>query len=160
LSTRGAPIDQLRHLERPLDRLPPIRAPDSIQVREHEQVLLYGQGRIEVVELRHDAEERASLLGLLRELVAEELELALVGDRLSGQEPHRRRLACAVRSEQPDAGAHRHIEVEPVHGGDVAVALHHAPKTYRQLSHADQLAMHPLSPAARRWATRATVQSQ
>ena len=91
---------------------------------------------VEVVELRHDAALRARRLRLLRQPEAEHLELALVGDRLRGQQPHRRRLAGAVRPEQADARALRHVEVEPVDGGDRAVALHHAAQTDRQVGHA------------------------
>ena len=62
-------------------------------------------------------------LRLAGQLEAEHLELALVGDRLRGEQPHRRRLPRAVRPEQADARALRHVEVEPVDGGDRAVAL-------------------------------------
>ena len=53
-----------------------------------------------------------------RQPEAEHLELALVRDRLRRQQPHRRRLAGAVRPEQSDARAHRNVEVEVVHGRD------------------------------------------
>jgi hypothetical protein len=55
--------------------------------------------------------------------VAEDLELALVGDGLRGQELHRRRLARAVGPEQADAAAVGDVEVQAVDGGDVAEAL-------------------------------------
>ena len=57
------------------------------------------------------------------QLVAEHLDLALVGDRLRRQQPHRGRLAGAVRAEQADARALGHVEVEAVDRGDRAVAL-------------------------------------
>ena len=120
---RVAPVDELRHLERALDRLAPLGAADPVEVREDEQVLLDGQRRVEVVELRRDAALGARHLRLLGQPEAEHLELALVGDRLRGQEPHRGRLAGAVRPEQADAGSHRDVEVEPVDRGDRPVAL-------------------------------------
>ena len=50
-------------------------------------------------------------------------QLARVGDRLAGQQAHRGRLAGAVRPEQAEADAGRHIEVEAVDGGDLAERL-------------------------------------
>ena len=99
------------------------RARYAVEVREDEQVLLDRQRHVEVVELRHDAAFGARRLGLAGQPVAEHLDLALVGDRLRGQHPHRRRLARAVGAEQADAGALGHFEVEVVDGGDRAVAL-------------------------------------
>ena len=101
-------------------------------MREDEQVLLDGQGHVEVVELRGNSALRARGLGLLGEPEAEHLELALVGDRLGGEEAHRRRLARAVGPKQADAGAFGHVQVEPVDGRDRAVALDHAPQSNRQ----------------------------
>ena len=86
---------------------------------------------VEVVELGRHAEPRARLLRLARQPVAEHLELALVGDRLRREQPHRRRLARAVRAEQADARAGGHVEVEPVDGGDRPVALDDAAQADR-----------------------------
>ena len=123
--------------ERPLDRGRPLGAADPVEVREDEQVLLHRQRHVEVVELRRHAALRARRLRLLRQPEAEHLDLALVGDRLRRQQPHRRRLAGAVRPEQADARALRHVEVEPVDRGDRAVALHRAAEADRELGHAD-----------------------
>ena len=114
--------------------LAPLAPSDPVEVGEDEQVLLHGQRDVEVVELRRDAELRPRLLRLLRQPVAEQLELALVRDRLRGEEPHRRRLARAVRAEQADAGSLAHVEVEPVDGGDLAVALDRATELDRELA--------------------------
>ena len=76
------------------------------------------------LEGRRDAAQRTGLLGLVRELEPEDFELALVGNRLGGQEPHRRRFTGAVRSEQADAGPQRDVEVQVVDSRDRAVALH------------------------------------
>ena len=112
---------------------------DPVEVREDEQVLLDGQRRVEVVELRRDPALRAGDLGLLGKPEAEHLELAFVRDRLRGEQAHGRRLARPVRPEQADAGALGHVEVEPVDGGDRPVALDDA-------SEADGEALaHPVS---------------
>ena len=47
-----APVDELRHLERALDRVVPLVPADPVEVREDEQVLRHRQRRVEVVELR------------------------------------------------------------------------------------------------------------
>ena len=115
-----------------LDGRAPLGASDAVEVREDEQVLLDGQRHVEVVELRYDAALGARRLRLLGQPEAEHLDLALVRDRLRGEEAHRRRLAGAVGPEQADARAFGHVEVEAVHGRDGAVALHHAPQSDRQ----------------------------
>ena len=120
---RIAAIGEDRHLERALDRRAPVGAADPVEVGEHEQVLLDRQSRVEIVELRRDAALGARHLRLLRQAEAEHLELALVRDRLRGQEAHGGRLAGAVRSEQADAGPHRDLEVEVVDRCDRPVAL-------------------------------------
>src|SRR5262249_1188306 len=127
------PVDEPRHLERPLDRLLPVRAVDPVEVREDQQVLLDGERDIEVVELRHHAALRAGLLRVSRQREAEHLELALVGDRLRGEQPHRRRLAGAVGAEQADARPDGNVEVEPVDGDDVSVVLEDAAQANREL---------------------------
>src|SRR4051812_19439354 len=129
---RLAPRAEVGEGERSLDRLLALAAGHAVEVAEDEQVLLDGQRLVEVVELRHDAHLRARLLGVLGQLVAEDLELALVGDGLRGEHLHRRRLARAVGSEQPDARALGDLEVEPVDGGELAEALHDAVHAYGQ----------------------------
>ena len=132
---RAAPVDELRQLERPLDRVAPLCPGDPVEVREDEQVLLDRERDVEVVELRRDAELRPRLLRLLGQREPEQLELALVGDRLRGQQPHRRRLAGAVRAEQAHARALGHVEIEAVDGRDLAVALDDAAQPDRELGH-------------------------
>ena len=138
VDARVAAVDELRHLERPLDRRAALGAADPVEVREHEQVLLDRERHVEIVELRHDPALRARDLRLGRKREAQNLDLALVGDRLRGEQPHRRRLPGAVRPEQADARALRHVEVEPVDGGDRAVALHRAAETDGEVGHADE----------------------
>jgi hypothetical protein len=121
----GVPsLDQVRHRERALDRRAPLGAADPVEVREHDQVLLDRERRVEVVELRDDAALGARLLRLARQAVAEHLDLPLIGDRLGGQHLHRGRLAGAVRPEQADARPLRDVEIQSVDGRDGAVALH------------------------------------
>ena len=122
-STSLAPVAEVRERERPLDRLLAPRARDAVEVGEHEQVLLDRQRHVEVVELGHDAHHRARRLRVAGQPVAEHLELALVGDRLRGEQPHRRRLAGAVGPEQADAGALGQVEVESGDRGHGPVAL-------------------------------------
>ena len=131
VDARVTAVGEVRDLERALDRILALAPAEPVEEREHEQVLLDGQRDVEVVELRHDAALRARLLGLAGQLVAEHGELALVGDRLRGEHPHRRRLARAVRAEQADARALGHVEVEPVDGGDRSVALDDAAQSDR-----------------------------
>ena len=125
---RVAAIDEVGELERMLDRVPPLRPRNAVEMREDEQVLLDGERHIEVVELRHDPALRPGRLRLAGQRESEHLELALVGDRLGGEQTHRRRLAGAVRPEQADARAYGHVEIETVDGGDRSVALDDAPK--------------------------------
>ena len=127
-------IDELGHLQRPLDGVPALGASDPVQVREDEEVLLDRQRDVEVVELRRDAELRARLLRLVGQLEAEHLDLALVRDRLPGEESHRRGLARAVRPEEADARARGHVEVEAGDRGDLPVTLHDATEPDRQLA--------------------------
>jgi hypothetical protein len=117
------PIHEVRHLQRPLDRCAAVCSPDPIEVGEDEQVLLDRQRRVEVVELRRDAALRACDLGLLGQPEAQDLELALVGDRLGREEAHRRRLPRPVGAEQADARPLGHVEVEAVDRDDRPVAL-------------------------------------
>ena len=98
---------------------------DPVEPREHGQVVLHGHVHVEVVELRHHAHLGACLLRLTRQLVAEDGDLALVRDGLAGEHSHGRGLAGAVGSEQAEADARGHLEVQPIHGGDRPKALHH-----------------------------------
>ena len=84
--------------------------------------------------------------------MAEHLDLALVGDRLRGEDPHRRGLAGAVGAEQPDARAGGHVEVEARDRGDLAVALDHAaqPDGGSIGRHAARIAQPRRGPPARR----------
>ena len=136
-------VFQHRHLERPLDRRAPVGTADPVEVGEDEQVLLDRQRRVEIVELRRDPALGARHLRLLRQAKAQHLELALVRDRLGGEEAHRRRLARPVRPEQADAGPRRDIQVEMVDRRDRPVALDDAAQPDGELR------LHPFSMPAR-----------
>ena len=117
----AAAVAQAGEVERPVDRGADVL--DPVEAGEDREVVLDGDVDVEVVELGDDAHLRARRLRFAGQLVAEHPQLALVGDRLAGQQPHRRRLAGAVGPEQAEADALRHLEVEPVDGGDRAEAL-------------------------------------
>ena len=105
----------------------------AVQAREHREDLPAGQLDVEVVELRHHPHLQPRLLGFARQLVAEHRDLALVGERLRGEHPHRRRLARAVGAEQPEAHARRGTSrSSPFDGHDRAVALDHAAQRDRR----------------------------
>ena len=120
----AATVAQARQVERPVDRGADVG--DPVEAGEDGQVVLDGDVDVEVVELRHDAHLGAGRLGVAGQLVAERPQLARVGQRLPGQQPHRRRLAGAVRPEQAEADALGHVEVEPVDRRDRAEPLDHA----------------------------------
>ena len=124
---------EVRDLERPLDRRRALVPAEPVEPREHAQVLLDRERGVEVVELGDDPALRPGLLRLAGQPVAQHLELALVGDRLGRQHLHGRRLAGAVRSQEPDAGARRHVQLEAVDRGDRAEALRHAPQSDRNV---------------------------
>ena len=96
-----------------------------VEPREHREVVLHRHVHVEVVELRHHAHQRPRLLRVAGQLVAHDGDPALVRDGLAGEQAHRRGLARAVRSEQAEADALRHLQVQSIHGGDRAEALHH-----------------------------------
>ena len=102
---------------------PAARAGRSVEVREDGQVLLDRQRRVQVVELGRHAALGPGDFRLLRELEA-----------FSSSSPSSA-IACPVARSRivvdlpaplgprPDAGALGDVEVEPVHGGDLSVAL-------------------------------------
>jgi hypothetical protein len=118
----------------------------AVEAREDAEDLAAGELDVEVVELGNDAHLHARLLGLLGQPVAQHADLALGRQRLRRQRPHGRRLAGAVGAEQAEADAGRHLEVEPVDGGDLAVALDRAADRYRQLLHAPEHTCRPSEP--------------
>jgi hypothetical protein len=97
---------------------------DPVEPREHGEVVLHRHVHVEVVELGDHTHLRPRLLRLAGQLVAQDGDPALVGPCLAGKQPHRRRLARAIRAEQAEADALWHLEVEAVHRGDRPEPLH------------------------------------
>ena len=152
---RVGAVRELGDLERAVDRGAALAAAEPVEEREHDQVLLDGQRHVEVVELRDDAALRARLLGVLRQLPAQHLELALVGDRLRREELHRGALAGAVRAEEADARSLGDVEVEAVDGGDRAEALDDAAEADGGGGHPPRVIRRRARAAARRRRRRA-----
>jgi hypothetical protein len=111
-------------------------------VGEREQILLDRQSDVEVAELRGHPELGSCLLRLVRELVPEHLEVTLSA------------IDCAVSSRivvdfaaplgpRKPTQVDRHVEVQPVDGGNRAVALDDAAQPDRELL------FHALSPPER-----------
>ena len=116
-----AAVAQARQVERPVDRGSDVL--DPVEAGVDREVVLDRDVDVEVVELGDDPHQRPGRLRLAGQLVAEDAQLAGVGDRLAGEQPHRRRLAGAVGPEQAEADPGRDVEVEPVHRPDLAEAL-------------------------------------
>jgi hypothetical protein len=114
IDLRGPAVAEVGEPQSLFDRRPPLRPAHPVQVREYKQVLLDRQRHVEVVELWDHAHLCAGLLGIFRQPIAEDLDLARVGDHLRRQRLHRGRLAGAIGPEQPDAPSHRDFEVEAV----------------------------------------------
>ena len=72
--------------------------------------------------LRHVAEPRAHADRVVGHVDAADLDAAVGRVRESEQDPERRGLAGTVRADETDPTA-RHLDVEVVERGDVAVAL-------------------------------------
>ncbi len=120
----AAALAQAGQVERPVDRGADVGHP--VEAGEDGEVVFDGDVDVEVVELRDDAHLGAGRLRVAGQLVAERAQFAGVGQRLTGQQPHRRRLAGAVGAEQAEADALGHVEVEAVDRRDRAEPLHHA----------------------------------
>ena len=117
-----AAVAQPRQVERRVDRGGDVL--DPVEAGEDREVVLDGDVDVEVVELGDDAHHRPRRLRFARQLVVEDAQLAGVGDRLAGEQPHRRRLAGAVGAEQAEADPLGHVELEPVDRRDLAEALY------------------------------------
>ena len=117
----AAAVAQAGQVEAAVDRGADVL--DPVEAGVDGEVVLDGDVDVEVVELGDDAHLGPGRLRVAGQLVAQHPQLAGVGDRLPGQQPHRRRLAGAVGPEQAEADALRHVEVEPVDRRDRAEAL-------------------------------------
>ena len=134
----GGDPEPLLHPERiRLDLVPrPIAEPDELEQLldpalrgrrsgggERPQVLAAGQVRVEGRRLdeRPDLEQPVPVAPAERP--AEDLDRTRVGMDQAGEQPHRRRLAGAVRAEEAVHDAGRHGQVQPGEGGPRPVPL-------------------------------------
>ena len=153
--------EPLLHPERVrLDLVPrPIAQPDELEqlldpaVRgrrsgggERPQVLPAGQVRVEGRRLdeRSDLEQPVPVAPAERP--AEDLDRARVGMDQAGQQPHRRRLAGAVRAEEAVHDAGRHGQVQARQGDPGSVALREPAR--REGQPVRRHAAHPSRPVA------------
>ena len=90
----------------------------------HQQVLADPQLGVEVVGLRHDAELRPDLWAEPVGVEPEDRQVSGGARRDRADHAHGRRLARAVRAEQPERLARCDLERDAVDGGELAVSLH------------------------------------
>src|SRR5450755_3332796 len=90
--------------------------------------------------------DRSDRVGERRERPAEDRRLARGRPRQAEQDTQRRRLAGAVRAQEPGHGASPHLEREAVYGSDIAVALAESGDADRA---AASVIWHELQPIAR-----------
>ena len=93
------------------------------QLADQREVLPTGQQRVQRGVLRGHADVAPHLAGLLHHVEAGDRPPAGVGEGEGGQDPHRRRLARPVGTEQAQDGAGRDREVDAGQGVGGAVAL-------------------------------------
>ena len=117
-------VAQAGEVERAVDRGADVG--HAVEAGEDREVVFDRDVDVEVVELRHDAHLGPRRLRVAGQLVAQRPQLAGVGQRLPGEQPHRRRLAGAVGPEQAEADPLRHVEVEAVDRRDRPEPLDHA----------------------------------
>jgi hypothetical protein len=121
-------IGEAGAFQRQLHRGAPVLAAHAVQRREHREVLARRELDVEAVELRDHADLRPDLLRLPRELEAEDVQPARVGERLRGQQAHRRGLPRAVGSQEPHARPALNIQVEAVDRDPFTESLDHTPE--------------------------------
>ena len=143
---RGVADDAERHVEAaplPTGQRPSARAgllgqPDQFEHLVHVarigvvrrlrlHLLAHGQLAVAAARLQHDAQLPLPVPAGRRRVLAQHPHLAGVAVPVALADLHRRRLAGAVRSEQREDLPAPEVEVQPVDGGEVAVALHQPP---------------------------------
>ena len=93
-----------------------------------EQIFRDGEVRIEVVELRHDADAPARFARSRRDRLAQQLNGAGVRIREAQRQAQCGRLAGAVGAQKTEAFARRDVEVDAAHDFQIAVALAQGPR--------------------------------
>ena len=111
------------------------RAAAAIERAEQAEHLLDRQLLAELRLLQLNAEPLPDLPLVRAPAEAEHLDLAGVGREQPLENLDRRRLAGAVRAEQAEALAALHVQRQPVHGDDVAVALFESVTSHREVVH-------------------------
>ena len=89
---------------------------------------------VELVLLGHDADPRPDLLAVAGRVHPEDPQLALGHGRHASDHAHRRRLAGAVRPEEPERLAAVDLDLDPVDGGEVAEPLDQAARRDQRLA--------------------------
>src|SRR6185503_6072713 len=120
---RVAAAGQAGEFEQRGDALPDLGLAETEIAPVHHEVLLDGEIRIEVVELRHHADLLPCFARTTRHGLPEELDLAGVGLDQAEAELERGGLARAVRAEQAEAFAGRDREIDARHHLERAVGL-------------------------------------
>ena len=103
---------------------------ETVEAPEHDEVLAAGEVLVDCRVLTGEADERPDGLRLAHDVVSRDGRVARVGPQQRREDAHGRRLAGAVRSEQPENRSLRDDEVDAVEGADLslpgAVDLHEA----------------------------------
>ena len=100
-----------------------VRRRHALDLGDERQVLHDRHVGVERRRLRQIAGPALGLDRLVEHVEARDDRLALRGRHVAGQDAHRRRLARAVRPQEPENFAPFHAEADVVHCGDAAVAL-------------------------------------
>ena len=145
-----AAVPQAHHLEHLLQPAAEHVAGDAVQLRVEAQVLLAGQVDVEGGVLEHQADVAADVGALRHDVEAGNPGRPRCQGRERAKDLDGRRLARAVGPEEAERLAGGHVEVDPVHRRELAVALD-------QPTHLDR-AVHLLPPSVRTaapcWSTR------
>ena len=92
-------VERGEELARPLARAP---AAEVVEPADHLEVLEAGQVLVHRGVLAGEPDLLANLRRVAHDVEARDARRALVREQQRGQDPHRRRLAGAVRAEQPE----------------------------------------------------------
>ena len=100
------------------------------------EVLSDGEERVDGGLLEHEPEPTARRAPIAHDVVSEDARAAATGRQQCREQQHRRGLARAIGSEQPDECARRHDEVQRLEGADLAVVAAEARGLDRGRAHA------------------------
>jgi hypothetical protein len=120
---RAGELEALQQLVGPLARL---ATGQLRQAPGQPEVLTAGQVGIDRRVLAGKADPVADPIGVPDHVAAQDRGATTIGPKDGRQDTDRGRLAGAVGAEQPEHGARRDLEVDPVQGDDVAEALDQA----------------------------------